>query len=104
MLAGLATACGGASSRAPGLSPPSSTVSAKAAPAPSGPRPVGLKAVGEATIGDKTTCPTSGEEFVVTSDSPKVDYKGKTYYFCCGGCDSKFTQDPEKYLKKKPDA
>ena len=40
----------------------------------------------------------------MTSASPKVEYQGKTYYFCCGGCDSEFARDPEKYLKKRPDA
>jgi Cu+-exporting ATPase len=29
-----------------------------------------------------------------------ADYKGVTYYFCCNGCRSKFTGDPEKYLHK----
>jgi Cu+-exporting ATPase len=29
----------------------------------------------------------------------KSDYKGKTYYFCCGGCEQKFKSDPERYLK-----
>lgn len=27
-------------------------------------------------------------------------YKGKKYYFCCGGCPQKFEENPEKYLKK----
>jgi YHS domain-containing protein len=65
-----------------------------------------VKAPGEATIGDRTTCPATHEEFTVTAESPKVEYKGKTYYFCCAGCDKKFSQDPEKYLSKtaKPSA
>jgi len=29
-----------------------------------------LKAPGEAQIGDRSTCPVSGEEFVVTAESP----------------------------------
>lgn len=28
----------------------------------------------------------------------RVEYEGKTYYFCCGGCSQKFQQNPEKYL------
>ena len=59
-----------------------------------------FKAPGIATVGDKTTCLVSNEEFTVVAGSPKVDYKGKTYYFCCPGCDSKFKADPEKYLNK----
>lgn len=85
---------------APGATTPPSeeTASPERAAAP-------LKAPGEATIGDRTTCPTSGEEFTVTANSPKVEHEGKTYYFCCSGCDAKFAREPEKYLKKKkPDA
>ncbi|NUQ74082.1 MAG: YHS domain-containing protein [Polyangiaceae bacterium] len=42
----------------------------------------------------------SKEEFVVNADSPKVEYEGKTYYFCCSGCDKAFQKDPKKYLSK----
>src|SRR3974377_1697049 len=28
----------------------------------------------------------------------KVEHGGETYYFCCGGCATRFMQDPEKYL------
>jgi YHS domain-containing protein len=58
----------------------------------------GLKAPGEAGIGDRTTCLISKEEFTVTAESPKAEYKGKTYYFCCPGCDGKFKADPAKYV------
>ena len=34
----------------------------------------------------------------------KSDHAGRTYYFCCGGCDQKFAKDPEKYLQKRPGA
>lgn len=61
-----------------------------------------LKAPGEARVGDRTMCMVSNEEFVVTESSPKVDYEGKTYYFCCKGCDTDFKKDPEKYLHKSP--
>ncbi len=57
-----------------------------------------VKKPGEAAIGDKTSCPISKEVFTVTASSPKLEYKGKTYYFCCGGCDAKFKENPEKYL------
>ncbi|MBI5610254.1 MAG: YHS domain-containing protein [Deltaproteobacteria bacterium] len=51
-------------------------------------------------------CPVSGEKFAPTADSPKSEYKGKTYVFCCGGCKTKFDADPEKILAapgKHPD-
>jgi Cu+-exporting ATPase len=59
-----------------------------------------FKAPGEATIGDKSNCLVSNEEFLVTDSSPKAEHEGKTYYFCCPGCDAKFKADPAKYLKK----
>ncbi len=83
VLALAVTACGGASS-----STQPSTPSTTAA----------VKAPGEARVGDKTRCPVSGEEFVVTESSPKAEYNGKTYYFCCGGCDTKFKANPQKFL------
>jgi Cu+-exporting ATPase len=32
-----------------------------------------------------------------------AEHAGKTYYFCCAGCASKFRADPQKYLQPKPD-
>ncbi len=58
-----------------------------------------VKAPGDAKVGDTTTCPVSGEEFVVTETSPKVEYNGKTYFTCCAGCKKKFESDPAKFLK-----
>lgn len=58
------------------------------------------KAFGEAQIGDRQACPISGEVFTVTGASPKAEYKGKTYFFCCPGCVEKFKADPEKYVPK----
>src|SRR5579883_123250 len=28
----------------------------------------------------------------------RADYRGKTYFFCCAGCQAKFTAEPAKYL------
>jgi Cu+-exporting ATPase len=28
----------------------------------------------------------------------RYEYRGRTYYFCCGGCLERFRSDPEKYL------
>jgi YHS domain-containing protein len=57
-----------------------------------------VKPIGEAKVGDRTKCPVSGEEFTVSDSSPKVEHEGKTYFFCCSGCDQKFKADPKKYL------
>ena len=37
----------------------------------------------------------------VKKASGKSVYKGKTYYFCCGGCKPQFDKNPTKYIKKK---
>ena len=58
----------------------------------------GTKAPGDAKVGDATTCPVSKEAFTVTASSPKAEFNGKTYYFCCGGCDKKFLADPKQYV------
>jgi YHS domain-containing protein len=50
-------------------------------------------------VGTKATCPVTKEEFTVTKDTPRSEYKGKHYVFCCAGCKKPFDTDPEKYLK-----
>lgn len=49
------------------------------------------------TMQDK--CPVSGKPINVKQ---KTDYKGKSVYFCCGGCPSAFDKDPEKFADKLP--
>jgi len=44
---------------------------------------------------------TCGME-VETETSPKTEYKGKTYYFCCSTCKEVFKKEPEKYVKEEP--
>jgi Cu+-exporting ATPase len=59
-----------------------------------------VKPPGEAKPGDTSRCPVSGEEFDVTASSPHAEHNGKTYYFCCTGCEKKFKADPSKFLNK----
>lgn len=95
----LAAACGG-STPAP-VSPgavTSEAVTSEAAPDEESAPSETLVAPGEAKIGDKTTCLVSKHTFTVSADSPTVEHEGKTYFFCCPGCDEKFMQDPAKYL------
>ena len=40
-------------------------------------------------------CPVMGEK--VNPKVKTVSYTGKTYGFCCSGCDKKFAADPAKY-------
>ena len=45
-------------------------------------------------------CPVMGNKIPdVTKAAGKSVYKGKTYYFCCGGCKPKFDANPAKYVK-----
>jgi hypothetical protein len=52
----------------------------------------------EAKVGDRTTCPVMNTVFTVLPDSPKVEVSGKTIYFCCDGCASKFKENPKQFL------
>ena len=60
-----------------------------------------LKAPGEAQLGDRTTCTIHPEhELTVTAATPKVEYKGKVYHFCCPVCANKFAERPREYVKQ----
>ena len=49
--------------------------------------------------------PVCGMTVDTANPRGKSEYKGKTYYFCCPGCVTKFQADPEKYLQEpKPAA
>lgn len=53
----------------------------------------------------KVKCAVMGDEFKPNAKSLKSVYKGKTYYFCCGGCKPAFDKNPEKYaVADKPAA
>ncbi len=45
---------------------------------------------------EELICIVSGEE---ADPELKMEYKGKTYYFCCKKCVKKFKENPEKYIK-----
>lgn len=42
-------------------------------------------------------CPVKGNK--VAANAPTIEYNGKTIGFCCPGCDSKFSENPEKFMK-----
>jgi len=48
---------------------------------------------------ESAVCPVMGEKFVPDANTKTAQYKGKTVYFCCPGCDAKFAADPSKYEK-----
>lgn len=45
--------------------------------------------------------PVCGMEVDETKAQATREYQGKTYYFCSEACKKAFSQNPEKYLKKK---
>jgi len=46
----------------------------------------------------KYICPVTHDAIADLATAPKVDYKGRTYYFCCADCPPKFEKDPEQYM------
>lgn len=44
-------------------------------------------------------CPVTGEKITVNETTPRAQYNGKTYYFCCQNCLEKFNKEPQKYAK-----
>ena len=53
-----------------------------------------------ASAGEQTTCPIM--EGKPIDKAIFTVYKGKKVYFCCKGCDTKFTANPEDYVSKLP--
>jgi len=48
--------------------------------------------------------PVCGMQVDPASARVKVEYDGKSYFFCCAGCAKKFEAAPEQYLKPRPAA
>jgi len=49
-------------------------------------------------IGMKAWCPIMDYNFEVKASTSVIDYKGKSFYFCCEGCPAEFKKDPDKYM------
>lgn len=52
----------------------------------------------EAQVGDVTVCPVSGKKFEVTAESPRYEYQGHSFVFCCPMCLEKTKADATQYL------
>jgi YHS domain-containing protein len=50
-------------------------------------------------IGKSEICPVSKIEFQIAPETQVIDYKGKSYYFCCTPCVIDFRKNPDKYSK-----
>ncbi len=57
-----------------------------------------VRAVTSEEIGKEAVCPVIKNTFKVTEDIKALEYMGKTYYFCCPGCDTEFIKEPEKFI------
>ncbi|HAM52115.1 MAG TPA: hypothetical protein DCP92_16030 [Nitrospiraceae bacterium] len=53
----------------------------------------------QSEIGKTATCPVMHSTFKVAKGTKAIDYKGKSYYFCCSGCIDDFKKNPDKYAK-----
>ncbi len=55
---------------------------------------------GDSTVLTGLTCPVSNEA-IGEGQGVKFDYYGKTYTFCCEGCEKKFKKEPMNYIKEE---
>jgi YHS domain-containing protein len=55
----------------------------------------------EQEIGKEFTCPVCGMNVNVAKNTPALDYKGKTYYFCSAGEKESFSKQPDKYISSE---
>ena len=53
----------------------------------------------ESEIGQKAQCPVTKMSFEVSKDTPVLDYKGKSYFFCCTSCIDEFKENTGKFIK-----
>lgn len=53
-----------------------------------------------AEVGKKALCPVMNINFEVAKGTQVIDYKGKSYYFCCENCVQEFQKDPDKFAMK----
>jgi len=63
-----------------------------------------LTGIAQQKADETVTCPVTGEVMKKSEAKISTEYKGKTYYFCCPGCQDKFLKDPEKYTQKQAEA
>jgi YHS domain len=61
-----------------------------------------LYSVGATKEGTKFAAGDGKPECIVSGGlgTMPVNYQGKTYYVCCGGCRDEFNADPQKYVKE----
>lgn len=50
---------------------------------------------------NQVVCPVMGTTLDKAKAVGSMEYKGKTYYFCCKACEKAFKKNPAKYADKK---
>ncbi len=60
-----------------------------------------LAGISQLQAAEKVKCAVSGKEIEKSEAAGSMEYKGKTYYFCCAGCEEKFVKNPEEYINKE---
>jgi len=53
---------------------------------------------------ETVVCPVMGTKMKRSGAYDQAEYKGRTYYFCCGACKPAFLKDPGKYVKSASSA
>ena len=63
--------------------------------------PVKAEAKPKTMVAQNLVCAVTGEKIASKEKAAgSSEYKGETYYFCCGGCKSKFDENPDKFITK----
>lgn len=70
--------------------------------APAVKKPLPMMAAGQAAGGAGEIDPVCGMTVHPATAAASYVYEGKTYYFCCQSCSTRFQADPVKYLKAEP--
>jgi YHS domain-containing protein len=52
---------------------------------------------GRGPLPKETVCPVSGQKVHPNASTRWTAYKGKTYYFCCAGCEPRFVANADGY-------
>ena len=99
-------ACSSSSANAPADAPATEEVQVTEPAEPAEPATTAETAPGDVLpndgtrkIGEVTTCAVSGDVFTITEETPKAEYEGGTYYFCCQGCAKSFRENPEEFTQ-----
>ncbi len=51
-------------------------------------------------MSDRVMDPVCGMEISKEAAAAKIEYKGKTFYFCTPSCKEKFEAEPDKFSQK----